>query len=174
MGFEPTVLTVFIAAMITALATGIGALPFLFVKTLDRLWVSIANATAGGLMLAATHSLIAEGILLSPERLILGIVLGLGAIVAAKSFLDDADHVKIASLGGIDARKAFLIIAVMTAHSFAEGVGVGVSFGGTGDLSTFITAAIAVHNIPEGLAISPCAGAARDAGVAGCTVVGIL
>ena len=41
-----------------------------------------------------------------------------------------------------------LFIGVMTAHSFAEVVGVGVS------LATFITAAIAVHNIPEGLAIS--------------------
>ena len=47
-----------------------------------------------------------------------------------------------------------LLISVMTAHSFAEGVGVGVSFGGSGELATFITAAIAVHNIPEGLAIS--------------------
>jgi zinc transporter ZupT len=60
----------------------------------------------------------------------------------------------VANLAGGDARKAFLIIAVMTAHSFAEGVGVGVSFGGTGELAAFITAAIAVHNIPEGLAIS--------------------
>ena len=42
----------------------------------------------------------------------------------------------------------------MTAHSFAEGVGVGVYFGGSGELATFITAAIAIHNIPEGLAIS--------------------
>lgn len=154
MATETSILTVFAAAMITALATGLGALPFLFVKTLDRFWISIANAMAGGLMLAATHSLVAEGIELSPERLIFGMMLGLAGIVAAKHWLDDADHVEIASLGGIDARKAFLIIAVMTAHSFAEGVGVGVSFGGSGDLATFITAAIAVHNIPEGLAIS--------------------
>jgi zinc transporter ZupT len=33
-------------------------------------------------------------------------------------------------------------------------VGVGVSFGGGEELGVFITAAIAVHNIPEGLAIS--------------------
>lgn len=42
----------------------------------------------------------------------------------------------------------------MTLHSFTEGVGVGVSFGGGQDLGLFITRAIAVHNIPEGLAIS--------------------
>jgi zinc transporter, ZIP family len=42
----------------------------------------------------------------------------------------------------------------MTMHSFTEGVGVGVSFGGGIDLGLFITLAIAVHNIPEGLAIS--------------------
>lgn len=154
MDLSHPVLTVFSAAMLTALATGLGALPFLFLKSLDRYWVSIANAVAGGLMFAATHSLIAEGVAISPGRLVFGILLGLAAIVAAKRWLDQREDVAIAALQGINARKAFLIIAVMTAHSFAEGVGVGVSFGGGGDLATFITAAIAVHNIPEGLAIS--------------------
>lgn len=145
---------VFAAAMLTAVATGAGALPFLFLRSLDPYWVSIANAVAGGLMFAATHSLVAEGIALSPERLILGMLIGLAGILMAKSWLDGTDSVGIASLEGMNARKAFLLIAVMTAHSFAEGVGVGVSFGGTSELAVFITAAIAVHNIPEGLAIS--------------------
>jgi zinc transporter ZupT len=47
-----------------------------------------------------------------------------------------------------------LIVTVMTVHSFAEGAAVGVSFGGGESLATAITIAIAVHNIPEGLAIS--------------------
>src|SRR5215210_1564373 len=59
-----------------------------------------------------------------------------------------------AQMSGIDARKALLIIGVMTMHSFTEGVGVGVSFGGGLGLGLFITLAIAVHNISEGLAIS--------------------
>ena len=39
-------------------------------------------------------------------------------------------------------------------HSVAEGVGVGVAFGDGRTLGVLIAVAIAVHNIPEGLAIS--------------------
>ena len=49
---------------------------------------------------------------------------------------------------------ALMIVGVMTVHSFTEGVGVGVAFGGGETLGVLITLAIAVHNIPEGLAIS--------------------
>lgn len=154
MDFELNVWTVFLAALITAVATGLGALPFLIVRTLNPFWISIANAVACGLMLAATHALVDEGMGLGPERVLLGVLIGLAGIMLAKRWLDGTDQLEIANLGGLDARKAILIIAVMTAHSFAEGVGVGVSFGGSQELATFITAAIAVHNIPEGLAIA--------------------
>jgi zinc transporter ZupT len=50
--------------------------------------------------------------------------------------------------------KALLIVAVMTVHSVAEGVGVGAAFGGGETLGILIAIAIAVHNVPEGLAIS--------------------
>jgi zinc transporter ZupT len=60
----------------------------------------------------------------------------------------------LGNLGVLDSRKALLLVGIMTVHSFAEGVGVGVSFGGGEALGLFITLAIAVHNIPEGLAIS--------------------
>jgi len=127
--------TVLVAAILTALATGLGALPFLFVRRLSPYWVSIANATAGGLMFAATHSLVAEGVLLSPARLVAGMLLGLGGILVGRTLIGKRQHAAIADLSELDARKALLFIGVMTAHSFAEGVGVGVSFGGSdGDL----------------------------------------
>ena len=58
------------------------------------------------------------------------------------------------SLRGEDARRALLIVGVMTLHSAAEGIGVGAAFADGSTLGLLITIAIAVHNIPEGLAIS--------------------
>lgn len=151
---DANVWTVFLAALVTAIATGVGALPFLVVRSVSMFTVSMANAVAGGLMFAASHSLVAEGMAMSPSRVLIGLLIGLAGILWGQRVAGDGEHAMFGQMNGIDARKAFLIVAVMTAHSFAEGVGVGVSFGGSGELAAFITAAIAVHNIPEGLAIA--------------------
>ena len=153
---EATIGSVFLAAFITALVTGLGAVPFLFVRNISPWWLSIANGAAAGLMLGASHNLITEGTKLDPGRMLLGILAGLIAIVAANWLIRRRRTVEIAELHGASARKALLLLGVMTAHSFAEGVGVGVSLGGAGELGVFITTAIAIHNIPEGLAICWC------------------
>ena len=151
---EINVWTVLFAATLTAIATGLGALPFVFTRNFSRYWLAMANAAAAGLMLAASHGLIQEGSQLNLGRTLAGILLGLGLIFVANRLIERKDAVDVADLSGANARKALLILGVMTAHSFAEGVGVGVSYGGGEQLGTFITFAIAVHNIPEGLAIS--------------------
>lgn len=145
---------VVLAAGVTAVATGIGALPFLVFRRVSGWWLGVFNAVAGGLMLAASHSLIVEGSNIGTARTLGGILIGLFLILVANHFIEGQGEHHVAELVGADARKALLILGVMTAHSFAEGVGVGVSFGGGNELGIFITAAIAVHNIPEGLAIS--------------------
>jgi len=145
---------IFLAASLTAVATGLGALPFLFIQRISRRWLSIFHAAAGGLMLGASHSLIQEGTRINPGRAFFGILLGLGLIVVANRLIRRQGDMDVAELAGADARKALLILGVMTAHSFAEGVGVGVSYGDSDKLGIFVTAAIAIHNIPEGLAIS--------------------
>lgn len=137
------------------MATGIGALPFLFIKGLTRRWLGISNALASGLMLAASFGLIYEGVAYGLWRALLGVVLGLGFIVLTRTLIQHEEHpVVFAQMGGLDARKALLIVGVMTLHSFTEGVGIGVSFGGGEAFGLFISLALAVHNIPEGLAIS--------------------
>ena len=53
---------VFLLASFTAVATGFGALPFIFVKNLTRRWLGASNAVAMGLMLAASFGLVYEGL----------------------------------------------------------------------------------------------------------------
>jgi zinc transporter, ZIP family len=153
---QPTsTVQVFLFALLTAIATGVGALPLVFVKDLPRRWLGASNAIAAGLMLAASFGLVYEGMDYSMPRTVAGAVIGLVFIVLVRKVLQHDEHpVVFAQMNDLDARKALLIVGVMTMHSFTEGVGVGVSFGGGIELGLFITLAIAVHNIPEGLAIS--------------------
>lgn len=148
-------LAVFLFALLTALATGLGALPFLLFRRPRRSWLGISNAVAAGLMLAASFRLFEEGAAYGLGRVVLGLLLGLAFIVASQQVLEGRDQIfRMGRLQGADAVKALMIVGVMTLHSVTEGVGVGVSFGGGLELGLYITVAIAVHNIPEGLAIS--------------------
>ena len=54
---------VFWVAVVTDLATGVGALPFFFVRSFARRWQGIAYAVAGGMMIsAAVFSLAEQGL----------------------------------------------------------------------------------------------------------------
>lgn len=146
--------TVFLAALITAIATGFGAIPFFFVRTIPRFLLGLSNAVAAGLMLGASYGLVTQGFSYSPVRVIAGAIVGAIFISLTHRLLHSRRELQVGALKGADALKALMIVGIMTVHSFAEGVGVGVSFGGGQALGGLITAAIAVHNIPEGLAIS--------------------
>ncbi|GMF30721.1 unnamed protein product [Phytophthora fragariaefolia] len=150
---------------LTAIATGLGALPFYWIRDLDKYWLGICNGLAAGMMIAATGCLFYEGWHLPQAadyavsvsyRLLLGAFLGVLFIKFTKVFLEDYEDVSVCGLKGLDARKALLIMAVMTLHSVSEGIGVGVSFGGEGGIRRghIVTMTMAIHNIPEGVAIS--------------------
>ncbi len=151
---DTSVWTVALAALATAVATGVGAIPFFFTKRLQERWLGVSNAIAAGLMLGASYGLLVEGSEYSVPKVVVGMAAGIIAIVIAHHFLGRNEEREVQGLVGADALKALMIVGVMTAHSFSEGIGVGVSFGGGADLGLLITIAIAVHNIPEGLAIS--------------------
>lgn len=152
MTMSPT-LTVFLYALATALATGLGALPFAFTREMSERAIATANAIAAGLMLGASLGLVAEGAHHSGWRTFVGVNVGIAFILITQRVLGDHDHA-FGGTSGAGARRMLLMIVVMTVHSFAEGAAVGVAFGGGMTLATAITVAIAVHNIPEGLAIS--------------------
>ncbi len=144
---------VFLYGLVTALATGLGALPFLFVRSVSERAVAYSNAVAAGLMLGASFGLVAEGSEWGGWQTFVGTLLGVAFILLTKRWLGEHE-IEFGSLRGAGARKMLLIVVVMTVHSFAEGVAIGSSFAGGLTLAAVITAAIAVHNVPEGLAIS--------------------
>ena len=155
-----TLFHVFVAASITAVATGFGALPFMFVDRFNDKWLGIGNAIAAGLMLGASIGLIYEGFLTEDVsyvyiRVIAGALIGGILVSISQKLLNNRDEdYHIGNVQGADAIKMLMIVGIMTAHSFAEGIGVGVSFGESHTFGAFISIAIAIHNIPEGLAIS--------------------
>lgn len=157
---EVSVWHVAVAASITAIATGFGALPFLFIDEIDRRWLGAGNALAAGLMLGASIGLITEGVTLNEVtrpvlRVLAGISLGVVFVYLAHRKLENQEEeFAIGRVQGANAVQMLMIVGIMTAHSFAEGIGVGVSYGDGNAFGAFITAAIAIHNIPEGLAIS--------------------
>ncbi len=163
---------VFLAGLVTAIATGLGALPFVFWEnakffkredTQTILW-----SFAGGIMVAASvFGLFREGLVEGTAVEVgIGALLGCVLVYVSNHFLSGAD-IDPKELPEADVRKLFLILGVLTVHSFPEGVAVGVSFAqlnfGTGlqllgftvpALAIYMTVAISIHNIPEGLAIS--------------------
>lgn len=144
---------VFVYGMITAVATALGVLPFVFVREISPRIVAASNAVASGLMLGACFGLVAEGAELGSWQTGVGGLVGVLFILATKRLLVHSD----AGFGGVrgaGGRKMILIVVVMTVHSIAEGVAIGASFAGGITLATIITVAIAVHNVPEGLAIT--------------------
>lgn len=150
------VLVVFLYALATALATGLGALPFLFVRDVSDRFVAYANAVAAGLMLGASFGLVSEGTVYGRLETLGGGVVGVFFILLTQRFLGryDDEELVFGAATGESARRMMLMMVVMTMHSFSEGVAVGVAFGGGMTLATVITVAIAVHNIPEGVAIT--------------------
>jgi zinc transporter ZupT len=149
----PGLLAVFGYGLVTALATGLGAVPFAFVRRVSAPAVAYANALASGLMLGASFGLVAEGTVLGSWQTVVGAVIGVMFILVTQVLLKRHD-IEFGRIRGAGARRMVLMLIVMTVHSFAEGIAVGVSFGGGMTLAVVIVVAIAVHNVPEGLAIT--------------------
>ncbi len=150
---QVTPFLVFLQALITALATGLGALPFVLVKGRSARTIAWSHALAAGLMLGACFGLLFSGREYGERATLIGAVLGILFILATEKILHSAPG-EVESLQQAGGRRKALIMLSMTVHSVAEGIAVGAAFGGDATLGIMITVAIAIHNIPEGLAIT--------------------
>jgi ZIP family zinc transporter len=168
MGLLENLVLVFVAGLVTALATGLGALPFFFFGSIsDRGNVVLWGLASGIMVSASVFGLLEEGLAEgTPLEIAVGMALGVVLVVVAHDVLLDAD-IDPREYEEADFKKLVLILGILTVHSFPEGIAVGVSFadlgleGGVGILgftvpvlAIFMTIAISIHNVPEGTAIS--------------------
>ncbi|MBM7704756.1 ZIP family metal transporter [Metabacillus iocasae] len=148
---------VLIGSVLSALSTGLGALPILFLHNmLTHRWRDVLLALTAGIMTAAaTMSLIPEALQTGGFfPLAIGLMLGVVTLTLLEQNIPHID-LKHSKTGIEFDEKALLIVAAITLHNLPEGLSVGVSYASdvenTGNL---IALAIGLQNAPEGLLVA--------------------
>ena len=156
------------AGVFTAFVCGLGTLPFFFVDEIgDRVTVALWGLAGGIMLFASLFGFVVEGLAEGTLGQVgVGLVVGIGLVIVADQLISGYEF-EPREIPDADFRKLVLIVGVLTVHSFPEGVALGVAFadlGADGDLvlagfaipalAVFITVAISIQNIPEGLAVA--------------------
>lgn len=160
-------LRVFGYGWLTCVTTGLGALPFLFVGpgAVGEGPLALANAVAAGMMLAASGGMLLEAhehCGRGDWQILVGLAVGALFIRGSEHLHDSEEEDEgVAALHSAIMqrkhwRKAMLIFTVMFCHSAAEGIAVGVAFSRQlrSQFGVYISLLLAVHNVPEGLAVA--------------------
>lgn len=162
-------------AVLTDLATGLGALPFAFLRRPSDSWQGMMTAAAAGMMLSASvFTLTGEALQAGALwQVLVGLLAGAAFFSWTAKLVDGRDW-RLGALSAAESRQSILLLIAMFVHSIPEGIAIGVGYA-TGELrfGLLLATAIAVHNIPEGVAVSmPLR--ARGLSVASCAGYAIL
>jgi ZIP family zinc transporter len=152
------------ATLMTALATGAGALPVLVMREISASTRDALLGFGAGVMLAAsffsllvpaldsgaqTAGTAAGGALIVTA----GVALGAAVLMAADRWLPHEHFVKGREGRAVrNASGLWLFAVAITLHNIPEGLAVGVAQAGSG--GDAVTAGIAVQNMPEGLIVA--------------------
>ncbi len=163
------------AALLTGLATGVGALPFLFVRGLSRrAHDGILGLGAGLMLAAATLGLLSEALrsVHTPAGLDLGalgvVAVGFVAGVGVAALMDrfiphrhaGGHHQHLGHAPGHDThdrpgelRRVYVVVGAMSIHRLPEGVAIGAGFAAADAprLGMFLAVAVALQNVCEGM-----------------------
>ncbi len=158
-----------LASLAAGAATGLGALPVLFFRTLSaRMRDGFLGFSAGVMLAASAFSLIIPGIEAASERTgttIAAVIVGAGillgggfvwlihALVPHEHFVKGAEGTTVAEARKI--RRIWLFILAIAVHNLPEGLAVGVGFGGE-NIGNGVALAIGIglQNLPEGFAVA--------------------
>lgn len=156
-----------LASLVAGLATGLGALAVFLVRELTQRLRDVLLGFAAGIMLAATFfSLLLPGIAASelagnaPFAAVLTVSVGFatGALtLAAVHRVLPHQHIPGPREGArsVELARIWLFVIAIALHNVPEGLAVGVAFAG-GDVARGVPlmVGIAMQNVPEGLAVA--------------------
>jgi zinc transporter, ZIP family len=156
-----------IGSALAGLATGIGALPVLFIKRITPNTQGVMLGFGAGVMLAATSfSLIVPGLaaaeaatqnqLYAATAVTFGIFLGAAFLWFSHQYFPHEHFFKgREGTDLVNLKRVWLFVLAIAIHNFPEGLAVGVGFGGD-DISNGIALAVGIglQNIPEGLVVA--------------------
>lgn len=169
-----------LAAAISGLATSLGALPFVFLRTLPRrTYDGILGLGAGLMLAAATLGLLGEavagvhqgGVLHGGHLalIILGFSVGVGLAAAMDRLIPHqhagGHHQHLGHAPGHDVhdhepsaspRRAYSMVGALSVHRIPEGLAIGAGFAapGAGHLGILLAIAVGVQNVCEGIVMA--------------------
>jgi ZIP family zinc transporter len=165
-----------LAASLTGLATGLGAIPFLFVRELPRrAYDGILGLGAGLMLAAATLGLLGEALahLHTPEGIelgrlvlvILGFMVGVGVAAAMDRLIPhrhagghhqhlghEPGHDRHDHDLGQEVRRGYAVVGALSLHRVPEGLAIGAGFalGDAAHLGWLLAIAVGIQNACEG------------------------
>ncbi|QGG48630.1 ZIP family metal transporter [Heliorestis convoluta] len=151
---------VFLASLLAGSATLLGAIPLLFLRRIPHRAQDIFLGFAAGVMIAASFTLLGEGMEIGGSFLLVigGLLMGAIFVAVLGAYLPDdlfGRFLKLPQSGKGELTLAWLTFTAITLHNIPEGLVVGVGYG-SGDeaLGLLMAVTIGIQNAPEGLVIA--------------------
>ncbi len=167
---DPVVLAAFVGGAIAALATALGTVPVLFSQKLsDRVQDTLFGFGAGVMLAACAFSLVIPGLEAARTNPAFGggswaaggvvgsaILLGALALLAMDRLLPHEHFIK--GREGHSAqkmRRTWLFVIAIALHNLPEGLAIGVGYAGNEGLrANALATGIAIQDVPEGLVVA--------------------
>jgi zinc transporter ZupT len=147
-------------ALAVAGTTAVGSIPVALIGDMTDLQMGCCIALACGMMMGCSIVLSIECLLASScFSVALAVALGCLLIKAVEFIFEGRSDLTFGNLKGRDAAAGLVIFFSMLIHSIGEGLSLGVSaiYAEVGEhgrgLDAIVLVSIAIHNIPEGMAI---------------------
>lgn len=149
----------YIASILAGACTGIGALPLVFVKRISKKFEDLILGFAAGIMLfAASFSLLLPALELGGIKQVIGGLL-CGAIILGV-IEKVTPNINMGQVRGTDfnnkaLRKTIMMTAAIAIHNIPEGFAIGVGYAsGEANMGLVLAMAIGIQNVPEGLVVA--------------------